>query len=498
MWSLIIVVHAGFRDSASSFQHDSKAERLDVTYRSHVKSGLLIYLIQRGLQYEELAAQVDRVCLAVKWLVPPPPPPFLYRTRINRPLVQDGTIQKPARPFQFFPSAPGLVLDEDEGVGSDGHQLDEGDDDEEGSVTLQSKSPPATSTTSTNAKKHPIEDGVNGVSKKRRKKASNGLDGDVLMADPVPSPPPPPPPPLPPLTDHLPATNGCDAGTQIEDPVEVVAADTLALEEDDAILYCVWNPGRDTPTLLASGGLVARIWDVPPDAAFSQATKSCLLSHEPSRKSTGKASITAIRWSPDGSKLASGSYDGQTRTWTADGIMEHNMLLHDAPVSSLRWNAPASTLLALSCDGKMIAWDTAAGDQRRSWDLGSDASLVEIEWISESQFMACAENGDLYQFDVAVDGHLDVRRLHDGEVGCLAWDQASSTIATGGNDMSIRVRTLCVRFPSSSNADAPSLPPDMAQTKQRLQSRSQIGRPYGSHRFGCLATRPRLLRRALA
>lgn len=64
------VVHAGFRDSAYSFQRDSKADRLDVTYRSHIKPGLLIYLIQRGLQYEELAVQVDRVCLTVKWLVP--------------------------------------------------------------------------------------------------------------------------------------------------------------------------------------------------------------------------------------------------------------------------------------------------------------------------------------------------------------------------------------------------------------------------------------------
>ncbi|KAI5855919.1 hypothetical protein BZA05DRAFT_221087 [Tricharina praecox] len=51
---------SGFRDSAFAFQRDSKVERLDPTYRTHVKVGLLIYLIQRGLQYEEVAAQVDR------------------------------------------------------------------------------------------------------------------------------------------------------------------------------------------------------------------------------------------------------------------------------------------------------------------------------------------------------------------------------------------------------------------------------------------------------
>ena len=87
------------------------------------------------------------------------------------------------------------------------------------------------------------------------------------------------------------------------------------------------------------------------------------LSHEPSRVDIkDKAAITAIRWSPDGIHLATGSYDGQTRTWTPEGELEHTMHFHCGPVLSLKWNSSVSVLLVLSCDGKMIAWDVASGD----------------------------------------------------------------------------------------------------------------------------------------
>ncbi|KAF8534395.1 WD40-repeat-containing domain protein [Trichophaea hybrida] len=321
--------------------------------------------------------------------------------------MKDGSIRKPARPFQFLPSSEPLILDEDEGVGSD-------------------DSPPATSATSANAKKHAIEDGVNGVSKKRRRKTNNGVDGDVVMVDAVLSPA---------LTEELPTTNGCDVGTQIEDAVEILAADTLTLTEGEGIVFCAWNP--IFPTLLASGGSVARIWSVPEDETPPGVLNHKMLPHEPSRMSTDKPNVIVIRWSPEGDRLASGSYDGQTRIWSRDGRLVHNMRLHPYPVSALKWNRITSILLALSCDGKMIAWDTETGDQHRVFELANGAMVSDVEWVSNSQFIACGENGIIYQFDIGVEGPLHSHMVHDGEVECLAWDEQTETIATGGQDASI-------------------------------------------------------------
>ncbi|KAA8893616.1 WD40-repeat-containing domain protein [Sphaerosporella brunnea] len=373
------------------------------SFRARVKPNLLIYLIQRGLQYEELASQIDR----------------------------DGTIREPARPFQFLPSSPTAALEEDEGVGSDGHHMEE-DDEENDSITLQSKSPTVTSTTSANAKKHGMEDGVNGVSKKRRKKSSNGHDGDVQMTDAVPSPP---------LTEELPFTNGRSVGTQIEEPVEILKADTLVVEDwdqmvsengDEKTMSCAWNPV--VSTLLATS---VRIWNVPEDATSSEVLEHVALSREPSRTGTDKAKVTAIRWSPEGNKLASGSFEGQTRIWSADGKLEYNMFLHSAPISSLKWNKSASILLTLSCDGKMIAWDAATGETHQVFDL--EETVTDIEWFSESRFMACGESGNIHQLDIGVAKPLHSLLAHAGEVTCIAWDESTATVATGGCDASVSI-----------------------------------------------------------
>ena len=304
------------------------------------------------------------------------------------------------------------------------------EEEEEDSITVQSKSPPATtSSASANAKKHAIEDGVNGVSKKRRKRVTASVDGDVTMAEAVPSPP---------LTEETPTTNGRSVGTQIEDPMEILEADILIGEDGDkGILSCAWNPGMPTLLATASDGSVARIWNVPEDATSEDKLEHFVLSHEPSRTVPDKANVTAVRWCADGSRLATGSYDGQTRIWSADGNLEYSMLLHFAPISSLKWNKASTILLALSCDGKMIAWDAGTGESRRVFDFKE--TMTDVEWISDTQFMGGGDVGNIHQFDIGVEGAVHSRMVHEGEVSCIAWDEQTNTVATGGHDTTIMV-----------------------------------------------------------
>lgn len=51
----------GFGDSARALERESKADRLDEHYKAQVRPGQLIYLIQRGLQYEELRTSLEKV-----------------------------------------------------------------------------------------------------------------------------------------------------------------------------------------------------------------------------------------------------------------------------------------------------------------------------------------------------------------------------------------------------------------------------------------------------
>lgn len=67
-----------------------------------------------------------------------------------------------------------------------------------------------------------------------------------------------------------------------------------------------------------SGDRTARIWEV------SSRTPSSVELHHPLEK---EKDVTMLDWNPEGSLLATGSYDGLARIWTKDGV--HRLPLQD-------------------------------------------------------------------------------------------------------------------------------------------------------------------------
>lgn len=342
---------------------------------------------------------------------------------------QDGGLRKKSpEPFCFFPAISPTVDVEDEGVGNEenGHAPDDDDD-----LMAGSNSPTAVSTTTqtTSSRKHGRDDGgTNGVSSTKRRK--KGLDGDVPMTDGFSETPTP--------AEEPRTTNGCSVGTQVEDVVELTAADSILLgQEDKSVLTCAWNPVHSTVLATASTDSIARIWNVPLNANPSTQIQNKIISHDPSN--LAKRDVTALRWSPQGDLLATGSYDGQGRIWTADGRIRHALSLGTCPVVNLKWNKSADTLLSLFCDGRIIAWNALTGDSRRIYEPG-DESAVDMDWVDDTQFVACGDKGSVFRYSLDSDGPLSIYLGHVGEVRCLTWDDASDRLATGGEDNTVLVR----------------------------------------------------------
>lgn len=318
-------------------------------------------------------------------------------------------------------------MDEDEDLDAEG---DDDEEDEDDSATARSKSP----STSSQHRKRDMDDGVNGAPVKKRKKALPAGDEDTPMTDVGSSPAP---------VEEQRITNGRSVGIQSVDMVEVTAADTVIIGlEDGGVEFCAWNPAD--AGILATGceRSVARLWAIPEDVDSESCSVEDLsnqaMSHQPPLSGHKSAGITALQWSSDGSRLATGSMDGQTRIWNTDSIMEHNLSLHWGPVGLLRWNKSGDFLLALSCDGKMVVWDTASGNPRQSYEIPGE-EVVKVEWISQTQFVSAGDTGRLHLFDVSHDSALNTYDAHKGEVGSILWDEHSQTLATGGHDSSVKV-----------------------------------------------------------
>lgn len=91
-----------------------------------------------------------------------------------------------------------------------------------------------------------------------------------------------------------------------------------------------------------------------------------VLVEELTRLEGHKWEISCLEFSPDGSRLASGSWDKETRIWNLGSLDTATTLsgLHEIPVTSLAWFKPEGTLLATgSADTTIGLWNAITGEK---------------------------------------------------------------------------------------------------------------------------------------
>jgi WD40 repeat protein len=67
-----------------------------------------------------------------------------------------------------------------------------------------------------------------------------------------------------------------------------------------------------------------------------------------------------VSWSPDGKTLASASWDGRVRLWTAaTGKEQATLKGHTNGVSSVSWSPDGKTLASASWDQTVKLWDVS-------------------------------------------------------------------------------------------------------------------------------------------
>jgi len=172
------------------------------------------------------------------------------------------------------------------------------------------------------------------------------------------------------------------------------------------------------------------------------------------------ASVSALAWSPDGQRLATGSntqvafFNAQTGATLARSVRQHTQA-----VTSLAWSphAPMSVVSG-SADKKALVWNTKTYrvvTTYRQHTAGIDA----VAWSADGQIVASSSNGGFVRVWTAATGQNVHGYYQDTTVPLqsLAFSPTGARLAVGGNDGIVRLwdALTCMSTAALRCTDAP-------------------------------------------
>lgn len=210
---------------------------------------------------------------------------------------------------------------------------------------------------------------------------------------------------------------------------------------------CQWHP--EDPLVLCLG----RSDSVTHLLRFSDATLSTIASEQElphpfalsSTSGQTTNAVTCIRWSPDGSLLATGVENGEVRLWTADGALVNVFSFHRSPLVAMEWSPDASHLVSMDVDNVAILWSVQSGTVLQHFDLkpGSknpESLGVDLEWVDDRRFaLPGATIGAIGIYETTESSVVGKLIGHTGAVSCLSFNRESKLLASAADDFTVRI-----------------------------------------------------------
>ncbi len=143
----------------------------------------------------------------------------------------------------------------------------------------------------------------------------------------------------------------------------------------------------------------------------------------------GPGWVEQLAWSHDGGRLAA-SAGRRVRVWTSSGEPLLETPAHPSTVTGLSWSRKGSRL-ATCCYGGVYLWPLKADIQAQH--LAWKGSLISLAWSPDEKVIACGSQDGSVHFWRLPGGRDSEMSGYRFKPRALAWDGASSLLATSGD-----------------------------------------------------------------
>ncbi|KAJ9540606.1 hypothetical protein OSB04_027112 [Centaurea solstitialis] len=251
----------------------------------------------------------------------------------------------------------------------------------------------------------------------------------------------------------------------------IPSSDVMILEgHTSEVCACAWSPAG---SLLASGSgdSTARIWNIADRTNRSSLQNGpanvLVLKHVKGKANDKGKDVTTLDWNvsaiassatvslsccrakkwfaepkSEGTLLATGSYDGQARIWNTNGELKSTLSKHKGPIFSIKWNKKGDYLLTGSFDETAIVWDVKADEWKQQFKFHSGGPTLDVDWRNNHSFASSSTDNMIYVCKIGENRPIKLFSGHKGEVNCVKWDPTGSLLASCSDDITAKIWSM--------------------------------------------------------
>ncbi|WP_166825765.1 protein kinase domain-containing protein [Thalassoroseus pseudoceratinae] len=157
--------------------------------------------------------------------------------------------------------------------------------------------------------------------------------------------------------------------------------------------------------------------------------------------------VAAIAFSPDGKRLAAGSWDDSVRIWDLESGRAISKLagIHRDDIQALAYSPDGLLLASADSDGLVVLWDAATGDTIREF-LGHSSTVRSVVFSADGQQLLTGSTDRTARiWDIKTGKEQCVLRGHRWAVNTARFDAANQRVLTVSDDETARVWQLTKR-----------------------------------------------------